>query len=44
MSIAETTMCERDPEEKEWINIFLTHKLLKDLLESKIEREMSKFS
>lgn len=37
-------MCERDPEEKDWTNVFLTHKLLKDLLQSKIEREMQKFS
>jgi hypothetical protein len=39
-----TALNEKSPQEKEWIKLLLTNKLLGSILKSKIERELSKHS
>lgn len=42
--IAERAMQDKDPNEKEWYNIFITHQFVNKMLRDKIDREMMKFS
>lgn len=42
--IAERAMQDKDPNEKEWYNIYMTHLFVSKMLRDKIDREMMKFS
>ena len=37
-------MQDKDPNEKEWNNIYMTHLFVSKMLRDKIDREMMKFS
>lgn len=42
--IAERAMQDKNPNEKEWYNIYMTHLFVSKMLRDKIDREMMKFS
>ncbi len=42
--IAENTMQDKDPQEKNWYNVHLAHRFLDKLLRDKMNREMNKFN
>lgn len=42
--IAEVTLSERDPKEKNWYKVFLCQKFMEKMMRDKMDREMAKFN